>query len=63
VYYQCYNNAAELQLELAEKRDKIQCVVSKLDWLDDSIPFGTTQLPTVTDYADGVDTLEFLSRL
>jgi hypothetical protein len=63
VYYQCYNSAAELQLELADKRDKIQCVVSNLSWLDDSIPFGTTQLPTVTDYADGVDTLEFLSNL
>ena len=30
---------------------------------ENSVKFGDTQHPTLTDYADGVDTLEFLSKL
>jgi hypothetical protein len=43
---------------VAENHDKIQVVVGK-----DYLPFGHSQLPRLTDYADGVDTLDFLSKL
>jgi hypothetical protein len=36
----------------------VQCIVSQQD-----IPFGMAQNPAITDYADGVDTLRFLSKL
>ncbi|MEJ0032071.1 MAG: acyl-CoA reductase [Bacteroidota bacterium] len=40
------------------KSDKIQCVVSA-----DGVPFGKSQEPELTDYADNVDTLKFLTAL
>jgi len=40
------------------KSDKIQCVVSA-----EGLPFGKTQEPELTDYADNVDTLKFLTAL
>ncbi|WPV63709.1 acyl-CoA reductase [Chitinophaga sp. LS1] len=45
--------AAELQANTA-----LQCLVGR-----GFTPFGTAQQPSLTDYADGVDTLEFLSKL
>jgi hypothetical protein len=39
--------------------DKIQCIVSATG----HVPFGKTQEPELTDYADNVDTLKFLTGL
>ena len=41
-----------------ENAEQLQCVVSKKD-----ISFGNTQQPNLWDYADGVDTVEFLRGL
>jgi hypothetical protein len=40
--------------------DKIQCIVGSEN---NYVPFGKTQEPEVTDYADNVDTLKFLTGL
>ena len=40
------------------KRDLIQCVAGTAD-----LPFGETQFPAFTDYADGLNTLEWLQKL
>jgi hypothetical protein len=40
--------------------DKIQCIVGSGDHY---IPFGKTQEPELTDYADNVDTMKFLTAL
>ena len=48
----------ERAIFIAENKEKLQCVVSKND-----IPFGQTQNPNLWDYADGVDTIEFLKSL
>jgi len=37
-------------------RSQIQCVVGQ-----DYIPFGRAQCPSLMDYADGMDTMEFLA--
>lgn len=60
-YYAQYASEKELEAWLTENEEKIQCIVAK----DDTkyIPFGQAQLPEVSDYADGVDTLAFLERL
>jgi len=63
LFYQVYNDQAALQQILAEKADKIQCVVSRGGWWPGSLPFGQSQQPTLTDYADGVDTMGFLASL
>ena len=63
IFYEKYDNEAALNLKLSGNRDKIQAIVSNKGWYEGSIPFGTAQCPTLEDYADGVDTLEFLEEL
>jgi hypothetical protein len=55
--YEYYNNEQELAASLQKNQD-VQCIVGK-----QYIPFGQAQLPSLTDYADGVDTLQFLLKL
>lgn len=62
VYYEYYDSLEDSIKILQENHEKIQCIVS--DGLtDDSIAFGQTQQPELWDYADQVDTLEFLLKL
>ena len=63
VYYQTYQNISNLEADLTSLSDKIQCIVSANGWFKNSIPFGTTQIPSLTDYADGIDTMQFLVNL
>lgn len=57
LHYEYYNNENEAREKL-KKDQNIQCIISKKD-----IGFGEAQCPNVTDYADGIDTMEFLMRL
>ncbi len=61
-HYEFYETLSPLKSHLLEQREKIQCIVSKAD-IEGSIPFGQAQNPQLWDYADGVDTLEFLKGL
>lgn len=63
LFYEIYKDEAHLEELIRENSSKIQCVVSKNGRFDGSIPFGTAQQPELADYADGVDTLSFLSQL
>lgn len=63
LHYQVYDGKAELEARLAALADKTQVVVTAGGWLQGSEPFGQAQHPHVWDYADGVDTLRFLSAL
>ena len=54
--YSFYNNKEGL-IENLKIQEDIQCIVG----LD--IPFGMAQKPGLKDYADGIDTLDFLSKL
>jgi hypothetical protein len=56
LYYETYSGNPELS------SDKIQCIASSTGWYPGSVPFGKTQEPELGDYADGVDTLKFLSK-
>lgn len=55
--YEYYSDPDQLRKSINGNQD-IQCVVSGRD-----IPFGQSQQPCLTDYADGVDTLKFLLDL
>ena len=57
LHYQYYNGIEQL-LESLKGNEDIQCIVSK-----SGIPFGSAQTPSLTDYADGVDTMKFLTEL
>jgi len=59
VHYEYYKNIEELSTLLGQQKDFIQCIVSHLD-IENSIPFGETQNPALWNYADGVDTINFL---
>ncbi len=63
IFYETYKNEKDLQEKISSKTDKIQCIVSKDAWFENSIPFGETQKPKLWDYADGVDTMIFLLSL
>ena len=62
VFYENYENLANLQKRLENDAEQIQCIVSK-NLIPNSIPFGKTQKPELWDYADNVDTLKFLISL
>lgn len=57
LHYEFYTDAQEVIAGLQNNAD-IQCIVGK-----GFLPFGQAQYPTLTDYADGVDTLQFLLKL
>ena len=57
VHFSYYKNIEEVKL-LIDNNDDIQCVVGK-NYTD----FGAAQIPSLNDYADGVDTMKFLSEL
>ena len=62
IFYEFYDNETDLKIKLHQDKEKIQCIVAK-DFIENEIAFGQTQHPELTDYADGVNTLEFLSTI
>jgi len=69
LYYEYYKDQKNLTEKLLVIKEQIQCTASikvlpfgkDLGWA--SVPFGQTQSPELWDYADGVDTMEFLLSL
>lgn len=62
VFYEYYENQFDLKRKINQDKEKIQCIVSK-NFIENEIAFGETQAPKLWDYADDVNTLEFLSKL
>lgn len=60
LHYQYYKNPEEVALDIHLKRDQIQCVVGKPEVGAFAIPFGQAQQPELWDYADNVNTIEWL---
>ncbi len=58
LFYEYYENLEGLSQKLQIDKDLIQCIVG-----NEGIKFGETQKPQLWDYADDVDTLEFLQNL
>lgn len=58
LYYQYYDNEKEINTYLDSIKDDLQCIVGAKN-----IPFGYSQQPVITDFADNVNTLEFLVNL
>jgi hypothetical protein len=63
LYYDTYGDQQDLQKKLEAHEGKIQVMVSAKGIFPGSIPFGQAQCPAVWDYADGVDTMDFLTKL
>lgn len=60
LYYQEFDSETEVKQYLEENKENIQCIVGKGPGF---VPFGYSQQPVITEYADGVDTLNFLVNL
>src|SRR5690606_25498570 len=55
LYYEFYENKIEVTKYLDKHKGHIQCVLGH-----GFIPFGYSQKPVITDFADNVNTLDFL---
>jgi hypothetical protein len=53
IHYQFYQPGTLPTIDSSE----VQCIVGKT-----GVPFGNPQTPSLVQYADGVDTLDFLSQ-
>lgn len=65
LYYEEYNDIQSLYFSLLERSSEIQCVVSnsRPDLPNQWVNFGETQRPELWDYADGINTMQFLLSL
>lgn len=70
VHYERYDDLHSMHQKLVQQKEQLQCVV--ISEKNNSLPeelkpiavsFGKTQSPALWDYADGVDTMEFLLGL
>lgn len=62
LFYEYYDSITDVSLKLKNEEDQIQCIISTAK-IPNSIPFGSSQSPDLWDYADGIDTLDFLLKL
>jgi len=62
LFYEFYDSKKTLKKRLNKDHTKIQGVVAS-NFLDSEIKFGCTQTPNLWDFADNVDTIEFLLKI
>jgi len=62
LFYETYDNLESLNKLLEINKESIQCVVGPSE-INRAMAFGETQRPSLSDYADGVDTMEFILSL
>lgn len=64
MHYEFYEDVNEVEKALLTRTDKLQLVASNLDLTGLNVKkFGEAQQPSLSDYADGIDSLEFLTKL
>lgn len=64
VYFEFYEELDKVKADLERQRNSIQCIVGHaFPATEISVSFGETQHPSLTDYADGVDVMDFLENL
>ena len=63
LHFERYKSISELENKLEQLQGQIQCILSEASFFKNSIAIGNAQSPNVTDYADGVDTMAFLTSI
>lgn len=58
IYYQYYSHPSEIEKYLKENENQLQCIVGQ-----GYVPFGYSQQPVITEFADKINTLDFLVNL
>lgn len=59
--YEFYSSKEQLKKRLTDDKEELQCIVSS-GFIENEIDFGDTQIPDLSDYADGIDTVDFLLK-
>jgi len=62
LFFEYYTSLEGLKERLCKEAESIQCVVAE-GFMANEVPFGQTQAPMLSDYADGLDTMQFLIEL
>jgi len=62
VFYEYYENYEDLKLLFEQKDKQLQCIVN-FQKNTKNVDFGKTQYPDLQDYADGIDTVDFLLKI
>ena len=62
LFYETYSALEDIKQRLSADVEKIQCVVAN-GIMEKEIGFGQSQNPKLNDYADDVDTIEFLAKI
>ena len=62
LHFEYYDTIHEVQNIINEEKENIQCIVGNVA-IDNIIPFGKSQQPTLNDYADNVDTIKFILEI
>jgi hypothetical protein len=65
VFFEYYKDEQAVNALLSRESENIQCIVSNLPLqvTNQVVGFGQSQHPALWDYADGIDTMDFLSNL
>ena len=64
LHYEYYDDLKKLQASIIGQKENIQCIGSKMNLPElEVIELGQAQRPSLSDYADGVNTLAFLKSL
>ncbi|MCX2493285.1 acyl-CoA reductase [Pedobacter sp. PF22-3] len=63
LFYEEYNDLQEVEDQLADKSENIQCIITKAPLPLSTFSFGQSQHPKLWDYADNVNTIDFLNSL
>lgn len=61
LFYEYYTDITKLNKRLQADEELLQCIVAD-GVFDHEIDFGETQRPSLSDYADGIDTVDFLLK-
>ena len=62
VFYETYKDSEKLYQHLQNEKEQLQCIVKKNPGTNE-VSFGETQKPHLWDYADNIDTMEFLLKI
>jgi hypothetical protein len=62
LFYEKYDDLNGLARQLSNDREDLQCIVSD-GFIKGEVPFGQSQFPSLTDYADGIDVVDFLLKI
>ncbi|UKT64845.1 acyl-CoA reductase [Pedobacter mucosus] len=63
LFYEEYDNIEDVQTKLQDKAENIQCIITKAPLDLQTFDFGQSQHPKLWDYADNVNTIQFLNNL